>query len=110
MSKIRKNYPAKFKKQVVLAALQEDTPISELSSRFGVHSTVIQRWKREALASIEAGFSGKLKKQQDNNEAHIKELHAKIGQLTVERDFLADISDRLGLRVKKNLSVLNPKK
>ena len=110
MSKIRKNYPAKFKKQVVLAVLQEDVPISELSSRFGVHASVIQRWKKEALASIEDGFSGKLEKHQHNTETHIKELHAKIGQLTVERDFLADASRRLGLGVEKNLSMLNYKK
>ncbi len=101
MSKIRKNYPAKFKKEVVLAVLRDDTPISELSSRFGVHATVIQRWKREAVCSIEAGFSGKLDKQKHDSEAHVKELHAKIGQLTIERDFLSDISDRLGLQVKK---------
>jgi len=44
-----------------------------------------------------AGFSGKQERQQDDHTAEIKELHAKIGQLTVEKDFLADASRRLGL-------------
>jgi len=98
MSRTRKSYPAKFKSQVALAAIREDAPVSELSSKFGVHAAVIQRWKKEALASLEAGFSGKLESQEKDNSATIKELHAKIGQLTVERDFLAEASIRLGLR------------
>lgn len=97
MSSTRKNYSAKFKSQVVLAALREDAPISELSSRYGVHSTVIHRWKKEALVSMEAGFSGKVESQAVDHQAEIKELHAKIGQLTVERDFLSEASNRLGL-------------
>jgi transposase len=98
MSGTRKSYPAKFKSQVALAAIREDAPISELSSKFGVHATVIQRWKKEALASLEAGFSGKQENLEKENSVLIKELHAKIGQLTVERDFLAEASSRLGLR------------
>ena len=97
MSKTRKNYSAKFKSQVALAALREDSPISELSSKYGVHATVIHRWKKEALASMETGFSGKFENQKVDHNAEIKELHAKIGQLTVERDFLSEASNRLGL-------------
>jgi len=95
MSKIRKNYPSTFKTKVVIAVLREDCPVSELASRFGVHTTVIGRWKREALASMEAGFSGKLDVQHNNHAFEVKELHAKIGQLTVERDFLSEASSRL---------------
>lgn len=97
MSSTRKNYSAKFKSQVVLAALREDAPISELSSRYGIHATVIHRWKKEALASMEAGFSGKIESKTVDHQAEVKELHAKIGQLTVERDFLSEASNRLGL-------------
>lgn len=98
MSGTRKSYPAKFKSQVALAAIREDAPVSELSSKFGVHAAVIQRWKKEALAALEAGFSGKQENLEKENGVLIKELHAKIGQLTVERDFLAEASSRLGLR------------
>ena len=97
MSRTRKHHPANFKAKVALSVLRADTPISELAGKFGVHATVIHRWKREALASMEAGFAGKLEKSQIEQEAHIHERHAKIGQLSVERDFLVDAYNRLGL-------------
>ncbi len=97
MSRTRKNHPANFKAKVALAALREDAPIAELALQYGVHATVIHRWKREALAAMEVGFSGKLEKSRSDQGAHIHELHAKIGQLSVERDFLVAASNRLGL-------------
>lgn len=97
MSRVRKNHSAEFKAQVALAAIREDATIAELSARYGVHSTMIHRWKREALSSMTAGFSGKKERQESDHSSEIKELHAKIGQLMVERDFLADASKRLGL-------------
>jgi len=83
MSRTRKNHPASFKAKVALSALREDAPISELALKFGVPATVIHRWKREALAAMEAGFSGKLEKATTNQEAQIHELHAKIGSCRV---------------------------
>ena len=103
MSRVRKNYPANFKKQVVVAVFKEDCTMAELSSRFGVSTAVIQRWKKEALASIENGFLGKIEKKAYESDTHIKDLHAKIGELTVERDFLVDASNRLGLGGEKSL-------
>ena len=97
MSRIRKSHSADFKAKVALAALQEDATLAELSARYGVHATVIHRWKKDALVSMTAGFSGKLERQENDHSTEIKELHAKIGQLMMERDFLADASKRLGL-------------
>ena len=97
MSKIRKHHSAEFKAQVALAAIREDATIAELSCRYGVHATVIHRWKKEAIACLSAGFSGKQERQQNEHAAEIRELHAKIGQLTVEKDFLVDASRRLGV-------------
>ena len=97
MNKIRKHHSAEFKAQVALAAIREDATIAELSFRYGVHATVIHRWKKEAIASLNAGFSGKEERQKKDHAAEIRELHAKIGQLTVEKDFLVDASRRLGV-------------
>jgi transposase len=97
MSRTRKNHPVSFKVKAALSVLREDAPISELALQYGVHATVIHRWKREALAAMEAGVSGKIEKSHTDQEAHIYELHAKMGQLSVERIFLGDASNRLGL-------------
>lgn len=97
MTKIRKNYPAHFKAKVALAALREDAPISELSAQFGLHSTVINRWKREALQGMEDRFKDVSQRSQKDHALEIKDLHAKIGELTVERDFLERASKALGL-------------
>lgn len=97
MSKIRKHHSAVFKAQVALAAIREDATIAELSSKYGIHATVIHRWKKEAIEAMAAGFSDKQQRQQNDHATQIKELHAKIGQLTVEKDFLVDASKRLGL-------------
>ena len=99
MSRTRKNHPASFKAKAALFSLWEGAPISELASKYGVHATVIHRWKREALTAMEVGFSGKLEKNHTDQEAHIHELHATIGRLSVERDFLVDASNLLGLEV-----------
>lgn len=95
MSKIRKSHSPEFKAKVALAAIREDATLAELSSQFGIHVSLINRWKKEALSTLVYGFS---EKKEQNNDAHaseIKELHAKIGQLTVERDFLVDASKRI---------------
>ena len=94
MGQIRKNHSADFKAQVALAA---NATITELSSKFGIHASLIQRWKKEALAGMKDIFSGKQATQEINHLTDIKDLHAKIGQLTVERDFLENASRRLGL-------------
>lgn len=97
MSKTRKNYPAHLKAQVALAAIREDATMAELSSRFGIHSSVIRRWKKEALLGLEDRFKDSDKKSQIDHATQIKQLHAKIGELTVENDFLEQASKALGL-------------
>ena len=98
MSRTRKNYPASLKSKVALSALREDAPISELSTRFGVHAAVISRWKREALESLEEGFKGKRECVAKDHTAELKELHAKIGELIIEKDFLEQACGRLGIK------------
>jgi len=88
MSKKRRKFTAEFKARVALDALSGDHTLSELASKYGVHPNQVSQWKKQAKEQIGAGFAGKAQKMQQSDEARIKELHAKIGQLTVEKDFL----------------------
>ncbi|GJL50338.1 MAG: hypothetical protein NPIRA01_15650 [Nitrospirales bacterium] len=71
MSRTRKNHPVNFKAKVALSALREDTPISELALKYGVHATVIHRWKREALTAMEQGVQASVKKPHRSRGAHL---------------------------------------
>ena len=85
----RKNHAPSFKAKVALLALSGEKTIAELSSEFGVHQTQIHRWVKQLKESAAGIFSGEIKTEEAKKEKELHELHAKIGQLTVERDFLA---------------------
>ena len=68
--------------------------IAELASRYELHPNLITSWKRQAMDNMAAAFAGASERKSKTSEAQIKELHAKIGQLTVERDFLANAFER----------------
>lgn len=97
MSQRRKTYSAEFKSKVALAAIREESSLSELSSRYGVNVNVISKWKKQALISLPDIFSNKHEMRQITNDEQIRRLHAKIGELTVEKDFLQNVSSKLGL-------------
>jgi transposase len=84
----RTRYSAAFKAKVAKEAIKGEETLAQLASRFSVHPTQISNWKQQALEGMADIFSGKTGPQK-THEQEIKELHAKIGQLTVERDFLA---------------------
>ena len=85
----RKRYSAEFKAKVALAALKEDATLSEIAARFEIHPNMVGLWKRQAVEGVSSLFTGKANRHDVSQETRIKELHEKIGQLTVERDFLA---------------------
>ena len=89
MSK-RKNHAPAFKAKVALAALTGNKTVAELSSEFGVHQTLIHKWTKQLKDSASGIFAGEIKTEEARREKQIQTLHAKIGQLTVERDFLAE--------------------
>jgi len=93
MSK-RRNYSPQFKAKVALETLRGELTQAQLAAKHGIHPNVITKWKREATDNIANGFSGKLDKRDRSHDCEIKDLHAKIGELTVERDFLARAFDR----------------
>ena len=85
----RRKIPAELKAKIALEALREQSTIQELSSRYGVHPSLISKWKARAREQVLAGFSGHPERQEVSREAEIQELRAKIGELVVERDFLS---------------------
>jgi len=90
----RKRYSAEFKAKVALEALRGELTVSQLATKHGVHQTMIGDWKRQALDGLVTMFSGKAEAKEGMREEDVEKLHAKIGQLVVERDFLAKASGR----------------
>ena len=88
MSTKRRNHSPQFKAKVALAALHNEETISELSSRFGVHPTVINKWKK-TLFDGAADIFGKNQKADRQAESNMDNLYKEIGRLKVENDFLS---------------------
>lgn len=90
----RRRFSAEFKGKVALEAISGEQTFAELASRYELHPNMITSWKRQAMDNMAAAFAGANERRSKASEAQIKELHAKIGQLTVERDFLAKAFER----------------
>jgi transposase-like protein len=87
MKSTRTKHSPEFKAKVALAAIREEDTIPALSKRFGLHPTPIYKWKREFLENAARAFSGS-GDEKTGSECE-DELLKKIGELTVERDFLS---------------------
>ena len=90
----RRNYSTEFKAKVALAAIRGDGTMAELASRYDIHPNMIAKWKRQALGGMKEGFGRNAQQRDSSREAEIKTLQAKVGELIVERDFLAKAFDR----------------
>ena len=78
---------AAFKTKVALEALREDKTLNQLASHYGVHPIQVSKWKKELIEGAESLFTGKRSHKQ-NDSADREPLEKKIGQLTMENDFL----------------------
>lgn len=85
---------AAFKAKAALEASRGEATIAERVSRRGVRRTPIDAWKRQAIAGMAAVFSGKAEAAAAERAGEPETLHAKIGELVVERDFSAKASGR----------------
>jgi len=90
----RKRYTAEFKAKVALEALRGELTTSQLAAKHGIHQTMVGDWRRQALEGLASVSSGKAEAQEAAQSAEVEKLHAKIGELVVERDFLARASGR----------------
>jgi transposase-like protein len=90
MRRKRRNHTAKFKARVALEAIRGDKTIAELVSKFDVHANQIQQWKKQLLDQAEDIFGrGGQRDEQQRHDS--KDMQAKIGQLTLEVDFLKQV-------------------
>ena len=91
----RRNHSPVFKSKVALAAVRGDKTIAELSQQFDVHPNQITQWKTQLLERMSVVFEGCDKAA--SPVVDIKTLHAKIGELTLENDFLESALTKAGL-------------
>lgn len=95
----RRNHTPAFRAKVALAAVRGDKTLSELATQFDVHPTQIAQWKTQLLERAAEVFEGSAKSAAP--PVDLKALHAKIGELALENDFLEGALSKAGLAPRK---------
>ena len=95
MKRSRRNHSPKFKARIALEALKGDATLAQLASRHSVHATQIAAWRKQFLDHASEVFENGNPAAADADR-RIRDLQAKVGELTMERDFLADALGRFG--------------
>jgi len=85
----RRRHSAEFKAKIALEGTKNERTVNEIAAAYQVHPTQVSQWKKELVKEASAIFSGRVRKQtQQSYEKETAQLHQKIGQLTVELDWL----------------------
>ena len=95
--KTRRNHSPAFKSKVALAALRGEKTIAQLADQFGIHVSQVSDWKEQLLAGAADLFEARGSAKPLAPEIDVKSLHAKIGELTLENDFLESALGKAGL-------------
>ena len=74
---------------MAIDAIKGELTIAQLTAKHGIHQTLINGWRKQALEGLSTVFSTKVDGAKKARDADVEKLHAKIGELVVERDFLA---------------------
>lgn len=93
----RRTHSPAFKAKVALAALKGDKTLAELAQQFDVHPNQITTWRTQLLEGAAGVFGAGPTEASGGPPVDLKDLHAKIGQLTLENDFLSGALDKAGL-------------
>ena len=99
----RRNHSPAFKAKVALAAIKGEKTMIEIAQQFDVHPNQIKQWKDQLLDGA-VGVFGDDRKEDAVPTVDVKSLHAKIGELTLENDFLAGALGKAGLLSGKRCS------
>jgi len=88
MSTKRKRYSSAEKAKIALEAIKGELTLAEISSRYDVHATQVNQWKRQAITGFAGLFIHKTDAVKEDYESQLAELYQQIGRLKVENDFL----------------------
>ena len=93
----RRNHAPAFKAKVALAAIKGEKTLADLAQQFDIHSNQITQWKAQPLEGAAGVFGAEARPEPAAPAVDLKSLHAKIGELTLENDFLEGALSKAGL-------------
>jgi transposase len=95
--RVRRNHSPAFKAKVALAAIKGEKTLAELAQQFDVHPNQITQWRSQLLEGAAGVFGLDAKSEAVAPAIDVKALHAKIGELALENDFLSGALGKAGL-------------
>jgi transposase len=100
MKKHRRKHSAEFKARVALETIKGLKTISEIAAEFEIHPVMVSNWKKEMLERLPEIFETQSTRKDKDKDREKEQLHGKVGQLTMEVDFLEKKCRQLGIPVK----------